>query len=146
MRGGWRGSGQQTGVGALVILLLFHGCSTAGLKTHPVEGKVEIKDGDVAMLAGSAVELMSEADENFRAHGNIDAKGHFAVKTLHKGEVFPGAPEGKYKARIIMGDPSDEGVPKRKGDVVHRRYLDFNASKLTVTVPSGDYTVTVAKK
>ena len=61
-------------------------------------------------------------------------------------KMLLGAPAGKYKARIILGDESDEGVPKRKGDPFHKRFLDFEKSKLSFTVPSGDYTVTVSKK
>jgi len=57
-----------------------------------------------------------------------------------------GAPEGKYKARINLADPSDEGVPKRKGDPINKKYYDFSASKLTVTVPGGEYNVSLSKK
>jgi hypothetical protein len=131
----------------LSIALLNAGCSGGkAIKTYPVVGKVELKDGDVAILTGSGVELQSETDENLRPMGNIDSTGKFVVKTLYQGEILEGAPEGKYKARIILADPSDEGVPKRKGDPIHKRYLDFNASKLSVAVPSGDYNVVVAKK
>ena len=131
----------------LCVTFLGAGCSGGNaIKTYPVVGKVEIKDGDVAILTGSGVELKSESDENLRPIGNIDSTGRFTVKTLYKGELLEGAPEGKYKARIILGDPSDEGVPKRKGDPINKRYLDFDASKLSVTVPGGDYTMTVAKK
>jgi hypothetical protein len=129
------------------VTIVCVGCSSqSAIKTHPVVGKVEIKDGDVAILTGSAVELQHETDENLRPSGNIDATGRFVVKTLYKGEYLEGAPEGKYKARIILGDPSDEGVPKRKGDPIHKRYLDFTASKLSMSVPGGDYNVSVAKK
>jgi predicted small lipoprotein YifL len=132
-----------------VILSTFSlaGCgSKSPIKTHPVVGKVEIKDGDTAILAGSAVELQHEKDEDLRPTGNIDSTGKFVVKTLYKGKIIEGAPEGKYKARIILGDPSDEGVPKRKGDPIHKKYYDFTASKLTITVPGGDYNVTLSKK
>jgi hypothetical protein len=130
---------------ALSMFLLF-GCSGEKIKTHSVVGKVEIKDGDVAILTGSAVELKHESDEFLRPSGNIDSSGKFTVKTLYQGKISVGAPPGKYKARIILGDESDEGVPKRKGDVIHKRYLDFEKSKLSFTVPSGNYTVTVSKK
>jgi hypothetical protein len=127
--------------------LLVAGCSSgSALKTHSVVGKVEIKDGDVAILTGSGVELQSETDENLRPTGNIDSTGKFVVKTLYQGQIVEGAPAGKYKARIILGDQSDEGVPKRKGDPFHKRYLEFTTSGLSLTVPGGDYTVTVAKK
>ena len=133
--------------GAVLFAYLSVGCSTKNpIKTHPVVGKVEIKDGDTAILTGSAVELQSENDENLRPFGNIDSTGKFVVKTLYKGQILEGAPEGKYKARINLADPSDEGVPKRKGDPIHRKYYDFSASKLTMTVPGGDYNVSLTKK
>jgi hypothetical protein len=127
-------------------MFLLAGCSGPSVKTHPVTGKVEIKDGDVAILTGSGVEFMHENDELLRPSGNIDASGNFIVKTLHQGEILPGAPEGKYKARIILADPNDEGVPKRKGNPIHPRYLEFATSGLSLMVPGGDYTVTLSKK
>jgi len=131
----------------IVVAIWITGCGGGSpLKTYPVVGKVELKDGDVEILTGSAVELKSSTDENLRPSGNIDATGNFVVKTLYQGQILEGAPEGKYQARIILGDQSDEGVPKRKGDPFHKRYLDFNTSGLSLTVPSGDYTVTLAKK
>jgi len=128
------------------LLMFVAGCGSKGPKTHPVVGKVQIKDGDVAILTGSAVELKHESDEYLRPMGNIDSTGKFTVKTLIKGEILSGAPEGKYQARIILGDPSDEGVPKRKGDPIHRRFFDFQTSGLAVTIPSSDYTISVSKK
>jgi hypothetical protein len=122
------------------------GCSAKGLKTHPVQGKVELKDGDIAILTGSYVELMQEADPLVRASGRITAQGSYAIQTLHEGKVLSGAPDGKYKVRIVLGDESDEGVPKRKGNPFHPRYLDFDKSGLSFTVPSGDYSVVLSKK
>jgi hypothetical protein len=127
-------------------LLVLVGCSGQTIKTYPVAGKVEIKDGDVAILTGSYVELKHESDEALRPGGNIDSSGAFTVKTLHQGVLLRGAPEGKYRARIILGDESDEGVPKRKGNPIHNRYLDFATSGLSVTVPSGDFTVSLSRK
>jgi hypothetical protein len=54
--------------------------------------------------------------------------------------------ERKYKARIVLADQSDEGVPKRKGNPIHPRFLNFATSGLTFTVPSGDLTVSLSKK
>ena len=130
----------------VVSLLLLVGCSSQSIKTHPVSGKVEIKDGDVAILTGSSVEFKHESDESFRPYGNIDSSGKFAVKTLYKGETLTGAPEGNYKARIILADQLDDGVPKRKGDPIHRRYYEFDSAKLSVKVPSSDYNISVSKK
>jgi hypothetical protein len=129
-----------------LLMSLLVGCSGQSVKTHPVTGKVEIKDGDVAILTGSGVEFVHESDELMRPSGNIDSSGNFTVKTLLRGEILPGAPEGKYKARIILADPNDDGVPKRKGNPIHPRYLEFGTSGLSITVPGGDYTVSLSKK
>lgn len=143
-RGSWGGIALASCQCLLMIMLV--GCGGKGLKTHPVSGKVEIKDGDVAILTGSGVEFQHETDEFLRPSGNLDSSGAFTVKTVHQGKIFVGAPEGKYKLRIILGDQSDEGVPKRKGDPIHKRFLEFNTSGLSVTVPSSEYTVSLSKK
>ena len=132
-------------IAALSVFALI-GCSGPAVKTHPVAGKVEIKDGDSALLAGSGVELQHETDEALRPSGNIDAAGNFLVKTMYKGEVLEGAPEGKYKARIVLADPKDDGVPKRPANLIHPRYLDFDKSGLTVNVPGSEYNVSLSKK
>jgi len=136
------------GSAVLAALSLFSlaGCSSQSVKTRPVSGKVELKDGDVALLAGSGVEFKHEGDEFLRPSGNINSSGSFTVKTLYQGEILQGAPEGKYKARIILADESDEGVPKRPTNLLHPRFLDFDKSGLTFTVPSSDYTVSLSRK
>jgi hypothetical protein len=130
----------------MVVLVVCVGCSAGGPKTHAVRGKVEIKDGDVAILTGSNVEMMLETDETVRANGRIGSDGSFEVQSQHEGLILPGAPEGKYKVRIILGDESDEGVPKRTGNPIHPRYFSFETSGLSFTVPAGDYTVSLVKK
>lgn len=89
---------------------------------------------------------MQEADPQIPPSGEITAGGKFSVETLIQGRVLPGAPEGKYQARLILGDESDEGVPKRKGNPVHKRYLDFATSGLSLAVPGGEVTVAVSSK
>lgn len=124
------------------------GCGGAKIKTHAVQGKVELKDSDVAILQGSHIELLAaqEGDAEQRASGVIAGDGSYSVNTLYEGQVVAGAPEGTYKARIILGDESDENVPKRKGNPVHRRFFDFETSGLTVTVPGSDYTISLTAK
>jgi hypothetical protein len=131
-----------------VCALLFVpvACGQKGAKTYPVSGKVEVKDGDTSLLTGSHIELMQEADSVIRPNGKITSSGGFSLQTLLGGKVASGAPEGKYKVRIILGDESDEGVPKRKGDPINKRYYDFATSGLTMTVPGGDYNVSLSKK
>jgi hypothetical protein len=137
---------RETTVVSAAVLFLLAGCSSQKIKTQPVAGKVELAGGDVAILTGSTIEFKSDADETVRPTGNMDSAGNFTMKTLYQGDIVPGAPEGKYKARIILGDESDEGVPKRKGNPVHRRFLEFDTSGLTFSVPSADYTVKLSAK
>jgi hypothetical protein len=127
--------------------LALSGCSGSKLGTHAVAGQVTMQDGDVAALAASHVEFMQLADPLIRASGKISPDGRFVMETLHEGVVHKGVPEGKYKARIVLADEGDEGVPKRGGrSPVHRRFLDFDASKLEFQVPGGDYTVKLTAK
>src|SRR5437868_1622599 len=114
-----------------ILLAALLGCGSKSVKTRPVKGRVEIKDGDVSLLAGSHVELMAESDPLLRPNGKIDSSGAFAVETLYQGKIVAGAPEGTYKARIILADESDAGIPKRKGNPIHQRFLDFAASGLS---------------
>jgi hypothetical protein len=134
------------GAALFSLLLLFAGCSSQPIKTQPVSGNVQIKDGDAAILTGSTIELQSESDETLRPYGNIDSSGKFTVKTLYQGKLLAGAPEGKYKARLILADQGDEGVPKRKGNEVHRRFFEFGKSGLSISVPSADYTVVLSRQ
>jgi hypothetical protein len=130
------------------LATLSAGCGKPSIKTHPVRGSVEVKDGDVTMLTGSTIQFVQADDETIRPYANIDASGNYIVKTLYKGEIVQGAPEGKYKARIMLGDESDEGVPSRKGKgiIIHPRFLEFEKSGLSVTVPSSDYKLSLSKK
>ena len=107
---------------------------------------VSVTDGDVEQLTGSHVEFKHESDELLRPTGKIAAGGNFTVETLHSGKVSPGAPEGNYKARIVLADEGDAGAPKRKGDPIHKRFLSFETSGLLFTVPGGEYNVTVSRK
>jgi len=122
------------------------GCGSSSVKTYPVKGKVEVKDGDVSLLTSSHVELTQESNPDIRPNGKIEPGGGFSVQTQHQGKIVSGAPEGKYKVRIVLADASDEGVPKRKGDPIHKRFFDFETSGLSITVPSGNYTIAVSTK
>jgi hypothetical protein len=134
--------------GHWLILLFLAGCTSAASKTHPVNGKVELKDGDIALLKGSHVVLTpaAEPDNYVRPDGILDANGAFSLQTLIEGDLLSGAPEGNYKVRIELADENDEGIPKRPPNLVHRRYLDFETSGLKLSVPSGDYNLTIGSK
>jgi hypothetical protein len=133
---------------AVVALALcgLAGCG-GGLKTYPVRGKVVLTDGDVKQLADSHVEFMLESDPMVRADGLIGPDGSFAVQMQHKGKLLKGAPEGTYRARIILSGESDGNGPKRSQRPVHPRFLQFKTSGLSFKVPtSADVTVTVSRR
>jgi hypothetical protein len=131
---------------SVLAAALLSGCSGAAIKTYPVAGKVQITDGDTSQLAGSHVELLHETDQALRPSGKIAPSGDFKLETLCQGRILPGAPEGTYKARIILADESDEGIPKRKGEAIHRRFFDFQTSGLSLKVPGGDYNFSLSRK
>lgn len=124
------------------LVFAIAGCSAAdGLK--PVTGTVTVP-GDPAVLAGSTVELVLESDPTVRASGTIEPDGRFTLDSLKDGSVRRGAPEGTYKARIILGD-DDPALQKKAAKAVPARYLRFETSGLTVRVPAeGDVTLAIA--
>ncbi len=122
---------------ATVVLV---GCSSSdGLR--PVTGTVT-GPGDVAVLAGSAVEIALESDPTVRASGTIEPDGRFTLDSLKDGQVRRGAPTGTYKARIILGD-DDPALQKKAAKAVPTKFLKFETSGLTVRVPA-DSAVTLA--
>jgi len=129
-----------------MVLVGLAGCSRPAIKTHPIRGTLVLAGGDVKLLTGSFVEFMLESDPLVRASGKITPEGRFVMETIHKDQVLPGAIEGNYKARIVLADEDDEGVPKGRGIPVHKRFLDFATSGLSFAVPAkGDITISVSK-
>jgi hypothetical protein len=51
--------------------------------------------------------------------------------------VRPGVAEGKYRVRIVLSDDDPE-ARRRAAQTVHPRFLQFQASGLTIQVPSRD--------
>lgn len=134
----------------LTLLLPFVAFSLAGCsgpKVHAVRGQVIVENGEIQPLVNGHVELVSEADDEVRASGKIDADGRFRVQSQIDGKLLNGAPPGSYRARVILpqgGDDTDEPRAKRSGPRVHARYLNFKTSGFTVDVPAKeDVTLTV---
>jgi hypothetical protein len=125
-------------------LFVLAGCSAAdGLK--PVTGTVTIP-GDPTVLAGSTVEVALESDATVRASGTIEPDGRFTLDSLKDGRVRRGAPEGTYKARIILGD-DDPALQRKAAKVIPARYQRFETSGLTVRVPAeGAVTLALAAR
>jgi hypothetical protein len=97
-----------------------------------VRGKVVYKGkGNVAQLASGRVRLRSPDDPDLVAVGTIEDDGTFAIGASAPGKSPGGVPPGRYKVRIEP-PPDDDGKPRR---LVHPKYLDFETSGLTVTVP-----------
>jgi hypothetical protein len=133
---------------ALALALLGPaGCGKGKPKTYPVKGKVEFVDGKIEALAESNVEFQLEGESKVRAYGKIEPDGRFVMQTFHEGKSLPGAPEGTYRARILLPtdeEESEDDAPRRPTPV-HPRFLQFETSNLTFKVPvDGDITVTVS--
>lgn len=111
------------------------GCGDAGPKVYPVAGRIELKGGDVKLLAKSAVELTGVDDPDSRAFGQIQPDGRFKLQCLHEGELVKGVKPGKYVARILPND-EDDATLKRATQAVAARYLKFETAKLPVQVPA----------
>ncbi|MFO0799453.1 MAG: hypothetical protein U0804_18445 [Gemmataceae bacterium] len=115
------------------LAIALAGCSSPdGLQ--PVTGTVTVPGGP-AVLAGSTVEVALESDPTVRASGTIEPDGRFTLDSLKDGSVRRGAPEGTYKARIILGD-DDPALQQKAAKAVPARYGRFETSGLTVRVPA----------
>lgn len=131
---------------AVILLLSIAGCGPSGPKTYPVSGKLDLPGGDVSPLAGSTVEIASAADPQVRAAGEIMPDGRFELETLHAGQMRSGALQGEYKARIVLAD-DDRATRQRAAKAVAKKYLSFETSGLTVSVPAaGDVAWTLSSK
>lgn len=130
----------------VVVVLGLTGCGQSGPRTHPVSGTVVLPGGDVSHLAGSTVELVSEADPAVRASGEVRPDGRFTLETLHEGVIKKGALEGAYRARLVLPD-DDPQVKKQAARAIDPRFTQFQTAGLSVTVPAaGDVTLTVAPR
>src|SRR5262249_43078254 len=128
-------------------LCLLAGCGEAGPKIYPLRGKVVLADGDVKQLADSHVEFVLESDSAVRADGRIGRDGGFEVQSQHEGKLRKGAPEGTYRARIILSDEYAGSAGKRRPRPVHARFLDFKKSGLSFKAPTdGDIPVNVSQR
>ncbi|MEI6685723.1 MAG: hypothetical protein WCN64_06280 [Planctomycetota bacterium] len=117
-----------------VWFLLVSGCADLGPRLYPVSGKVQISGQDIGVLEGSAIEVVSEADNNIRAAGTINADGSFILETLQMGRMQKGAREGDFKARIVISD-DDKAKLRLANKAVQKKYLDFESSGWKVKVP-----------
>jgi hypothetical protein len=119
----------------LIALATVSACGPAGPRTHPVSGRVVA--ADVRALAGGHVEVALLSDPSVRASGQIQPDGTFRLQTNHAGAVLSGALEGRYQVRILPPD-DDPKTERRARAALAARFLRFETSKLTLSVPTAD--------
>ena len=117
------------------VLMGLTGCGRGGPKTYPAHGKLEVIGGDVRQLAGSHVEIALANNPTHRAAGVIRDDGSFVLETLHSGSPSAGAQAGAYLVRVVLNDDDPAGR-RRSSQTIAARFLDFQASGLTLEVPS----------
>ena len=123
------------------LLAVTAGCSPQGLQS--LDGKVLYQGGEF-VFAGDTLELRSSADASLHAFGEIKPDGTFKVDTLENGKVVTGAKPGKYEARIVISD-DDYEHKKLAVKSINKKFLSFESSGLSVTVPSSAVTLTISK-
>lgn len=122
---------------AALGVVVFVGCEKAGVKTFPVEGKVELSGSDPNILSGHVIEAVSEANPEVRAYGSIEPDGSFRMETLHAGKIIDGAQEGKYQVRVVLGDDDPE-LRRQAAQRINPRHLDFATSGVSLQVPASN--------
>jgi len=131
---------------SVVILWGIPGCGgSAGLKTHAVNGQVQIAGGDVKDLAGHSLEAALDTDLTVRASGQIQEDGSFSLETLQAGVLHSGAVEGAYRVRIVLSDDDPE-ARRRAAQALHPRFLQFDSSGLSIQVPNNDPVAVVVSR
>ena len=126
----------------LVSLGFLEGCSQKGLQS--LEGQVVFKDGGAFEFAGDSIELRSQSDSSLSAFGEIKPDGKFKIDSLTEGKLVPGTKAGVYSARIVISD-DDYEHKKLAAKAINKKYLSFETSGLSVTVPASGLTLTISK-
>jgi uncharacterized protein YodC (DUF2158 family) len=133
--------------GVLAATGLLAGCGKPGLETFPVSGKVVLKSGGPAPIAGNVIEFQSETDPTIRSYGMVEQDGSFTLTTLHAGKPLTGAVAGVHKGRYPMeidGDFDDDGNPRKGKRRLNPKYARFEKSGWVIQVPvSGEVILTI---
>jgi hypothetical protein len=125
------------------VALLGAGCSgETGPKVYPVHGKVIFKGkGNMRQLLGGKVRLQSLADPSIAAVGEVEDDGVFSLGSFINEKALPGVPAGEYKARLELRVEDADTAPRSS---IPAKYLDFNKSGLSLTVPTtGEFVIEV---
>lgn len=145
-------------LGFVVCMGFVVGCTESGPEAVPVKGKVVVKDGDIAPLVGSLVELASSSGEpSFHAYGEIKQDGTFSMAGQAEGFALDGVLPGQYKGRIYIAEGEDDDgseednddrvARKKKPQIVNPRYRNFETSGIAWdTANSGDLLIEVTAK
>ena len=121
--------------GVAIALTTVIGCGSSGPPVHQVKGKVVYKGkGNISDLTDGTVIFRSTSDTKLQAIGSIEDDGSFSLGMFHEGKELSGVLAGAYKASVQPpGGDDDENVKPRLP--IQRKYLDFDKSGLTFTVP-----------
>jgi hypothetical protein len=117
----------------------------APFETSAVEGKVAFKGGKgrINLLERGKVWFKSKSDPKVEAVGTIDGEGAFTMSTLTSDRAWPGVPPGQYKVRLEV--PLDDDREPQT-NIVLAKYLDYDKSGITVSVPvPNDFTIIVER-
>lgn len=126
----------------LVVAVGIAGCNQKGLQS--LDGKVVYQGGESFSFVGDTIELRSSADASVHAFGEIKPDGTFKIDTLDDGDFASGAKPGSYEARIVISD-DDYEHKKLAAKSINKKYLSFETSGLSVTVPSSGATLTISR-
>jgi hypothetical protein len=123
----------------LLVAATSVGCSSGGIDTYPVEGKVIVK-GEPA--SGALVVFHpvspppSEGPTFEKPRGNVAADGSFKLTTLEDGD---GAPAGEYTVTIQWWKLRQEGKDAIAGpNVVPSNYAQPQTTPIKVTIQAGE--------
>jgi hypothetical protein len=124
----------------LAAALTMAGCGgETPPKTYPVQGRVVLSAGSIEQLAGGSIEFRLESDPTIRAFGAIQDDGTFSLNTLFRSMELSGAPEGNYRARVVLQGDDDQAVKRLSFDP---SFLNFETANLNFALPgTGDVVV-----
>jgi hypothetical protein len=89
---------------AALALIVITGC--AGMpRTYPVKGKVVFKGGKA--VTDGKIQFQSATDPPFKALGDIEQDGSFALTTYVGAKKVLGAPQGPYIVVVELERPAE---------------------------------------
>ncbi len=111
-----------------LLLCCVSGCGPREPKTYAVTGKVVFKGGNVAQLQGWVVQFQSAAEPDQRAVAEIGEGGAFKAVSVVSNRGKEGVVEGQHRVAVV-------NVLNENAKVIHPKFMKFETSGITVTVP-----------